>query len=241
MASVVPRAWTIQSFDDVKRLWFSVRSVPMRPQGREHFHEERHYLGLYLLALGTYRLLGYPFQVEKGESPDFMVTWSSGEVTGLEITRATTQRMQRARTEDQREYLRREAAAKASGKSPEPVSRLLSRGGLIGDKAENDWCSLFQEATETKLKKLPAFRPASRHDLVIYDDTPLPAVDRHKVVAALRPWVSSLVVTTPTLGTISLIISLDVLFDLGGSAPVLPYIEWNALEVSRLDELSDLS
>ena len=196
--------------------------MPMRTEGREHFHEERYCVGLYLLALGTYRLLGYPFQVEQGESPDFMVTWSSGEVTGLEITRATTQRMQRAMTEDQREYLRREAAAKASGISPEPVSRLLSHGGWIGDEAEKDWCLLFQEIIEKKLKKLPAFRPASRHDLVICDDTLLPAVDRRKVVAALRPWVSSLAANAPTLGTISAIISLDVLFDLGGSAPVLP-------------------
>jgi len=222
--SVATHTWKIHSFDDVKRLWGSVREVPIRTQGREHFHEERYCLGLYLLALGTHGLLTYPFQVEQGESPDFMFKWPAGEVTGLEVTRATTQEAQRAMTQDQGEYLRREAASKSSGQSPEPVSRLGRLGGWIGDEADVQCGVLFKEAIEKKLAKLPGFRPSSRHDLVISDDTPLPA-DRRKAVETLRPWVRSLDATAVKLGKISLIISLDVVFDLAVSTRLLPYIE----------------
>ncbi|MFI5397871.1 MAG: hypothetical protein ACHQ9S_20225 [Candidatus Binatia bacterium] len=239
MASVVPRAWKIQSFDDVKRLWLSVRSVPMRTQGRKHDQEDRYCLGLYLLALGTYRLVGYPFQVEQGESPDFMATWSSGEVTGLEVTRATTQWLQRAMTGGEREYLGKEVGAAASAEKPEPVISSLD-DGLVDGEAETKWCSLVRKALEGKLEKLPGFRPASRYDLLIYDDTPIVGVDRRKVVATLNPWIRSLDVATLKLGTVSVIISPDVLFDLGGSSRVLPYINWDVPELNGPNEPSDL-
>ena len=229
---VVTHVWRIDSFDDVKRLWSGVRSVPGRTQGREHFHEERYYLGLYLLALGTHGQLPYPLQVEEGESPDFVLIWRSGEATGLEVTRATTQWLQRAMTEDESEYLCREAAAIASGETPEPVSRSLSDGGWIGDEAEAEWCLLVRQAVERKIRKLPGFRSASRYDLLVYDDTPVGGIDRRKVVATLYPWVRSLDATIPKLGTVSVVISLDVLFDLSGRPRVLPYIE--------TDDLSDL-
>jgi hypothetical protein len=233
---VVPRVWRmkVHSFADVKRLWSSVRSVPGRTQGREHHHEERYYLGLYLLALGTHRLLSYPFQVEQGrqhEPPDFMLTSASGEVTGLEVTKATTQWLQRAMTDDEREYLSRETTAAASGEEPTPVIRSLD-DGLLGGEAEMKWCTLVKEAIERKLDKLPGFRSASRYDLLICDDTPIGGVDRRKVVATLNPWVRSLDLNTLKLGTISVIISLDVLFNLGEMPRVLPYIE--------LDEPSDI-
>ncbi len=236
----------IRSFDDVKRLWSSVRSVPGRTEGREHYHEERYYLGLYLLALGTYELLAYPFQIaqakQQHESPDFMLKWSSGQATGFEVTRATEESFQEnVMTAAERMYSRRKAGAAVSGETTEPMSVLLSEDGWIGDKAEVEWCSFVQKAIEKKLEKLPSFKPASRHDLVIYDDTPLPAVNRRKVVAALNPWVDSLKANRPELGTISIIISLDVVFDVGSSVRILPYVKWAATELGAPDESSDLS
>ena len=219
-----PRVWMFCSLDEVKQFWSGVRSVPGRTQGREHFHEERHCLGLYLLALGAHGLLDYPFQVEGGESPDFMVASSSGQVAGLEVTRMTTQWLQKAMTDDEREYLRRGAAAAASGQQEEPVCRSLD-DGLVGDEAEAKWCELFREAVRRKLDKMPNFRPASRYDVLIYDDSPVGDVDRRKVVAALRPWLGSLDATALTLGTISVVISLDVMFDLRGRPRLLPYLE----------------
>src|SRR5215813_8178628 len=210
-----PYSVEIHSFDDVKQLWSSVRSVPGRTEGREHYHEERYCLGLYLLALGTNELLDYPFQVvearQRHESPDFMLQWPSGQVTGLEVTRATEESYQYLMTTSERMNNR-------------PVAILLSERGWMDDEAEKEWCSLVQKAIEKKLNKLESFKPASRHDLIIYDDTPIPAVNRRKVVAALNSWVGNLRANRPELGAISIIISLDVVFDVGRNTRVLPYI-----------------
>jgi hypothetical protein len=240
--AVRPHVWTIRSFDDVKRLWSSVRSVPWRTEGREHHHLERHHLGLYLLALGTHRLLSYPFQVEQGkqhESPDFMVTWASGEVTGLEVTRATTPWLQRTMTDSERQYRRREAVAEESGTEPEPVVTLLSGG--VGDEPERRWCSLVRKAVERKLDRWSHFKPASRYDLVVADDAPVGGIDRRKVTAYLQPWLRSLDVRALKLGSISVNISLDVLFDLRGEARVLPYVDWNAPPLDQEGELREFS
>ena len=240
-----PYSVKIRSFDDVKRLWSSVRSVPGRTGGRKHYHEEQYCLGLYLLALGTYELLAYPFQVAQAkpqqESPDFLLKWSSGQITALEVKMATEESFQYVMTAAARMYDRRKAGAAVSGETTEPVSVLLSEGGWIGDEAEVEWCSFVQKVIEKKLKKLPSFKPASRHDLVIYNDTPLPAVDRRKVVTALSPWVGSLKANRPQLGTISLILSLDVVFDVGGSTRMLPYVQWAVPDLEASDESSDLA
>lgn len=245
MEDIAAHVWKIDSFDDVKRLWSSVRSVPGRTQGRKHHDYERYCLGLYLLNLGTRRLLSYPFQVEQGrqhESPDFMVTWSSEEVTGLEVTRATTPSLQRRMTVAEREYRRREAVAEASGKDPQPVILWpAGYGGVSGDEVERQFCTLLKEAITKKVEKLSGFRPASRHDLLVCDDTPLGAGDRRKIVAALNPWIRNLAASATQLGTISVIVSLDVVFDLGGSPRLLPYIEWNAPELNGVGETNDLS
>src|SRR5579875_725820 len=97
--------WEFRSADDVVLFWEHHRSVPSRADGRKPRHEERFYLGLYLLALADHELLSYPLIVEQGrqhESPDFMLSCASGEVIGLEVTRATEQSVQRqSRTVDQ--------------------------------------------------------------------------------------------------------------------------------------------
>lgn len=233
--------WKFTTLADVQRFWRGVRSVPWRTEGRKHFHEERYSLGLYLLALAEHELLTYPLRVEQGESPDFMLTWPSGKLTGLEVTRATEPWLQRSMTVSEKEYRRRETTAAASGDKPEPVCIPLSEAGWAGDQAEVEWCALIRKAVEQKVKKLPNFRSASRHDLLIYDDTPLPAVDRRKVLAAISPWAHNLNGKTHGLGKISVIISLDVLFDLGGARQIFPYIDWSAPELGESKNLHAFS
>jgi hypothetical protein len=221
----------IRSSKDVQTLWSTVQGVPGRTEGRRHFHEEQYCLGVYLLALGRHGLLDYPFAVKSGESPDFILTDKSGEAIGLEVTRATEQWLQRDMTRADREYRQSEIAAEVSGRDAEPVIVALSELGWVGDQAADQWCVLVRRAIETKTEKLPEFRPAARHDLLIYDDTPIPAVDRRKVIAALDPWARDLKSNTPTLGRISIVISLDVLFDVGGRSQILPYVHWSAPEL----------
>lgn len=80
--------WNFRSADDVKEFWKKFQRVPARKH-RSKRDEERYCLALYLLALATYRRLKYPLRIEEGESPDFMMTRSSGKTTGLEVTKAT--------------------------------------------------------------------------------------------------------------------------------------------------------
>lgn len=229
--------WEFRSVADVRRFWRSVRSLLGRTEGRKHYQEERYSLGLYLVALAEHDLLTYPLRVDQGESPDFMVTWPSGKLTGLEVTRATEQWLQRAMTASEEGYRRRAVEVAAFGEEPEPLCIPLSHAGWVDDEAEVEWCSLVCRAIEQKLAKLPKFRHAFRYDLLIYDDTPLPTVDRRKVLSLIGPWSRRLNEKSPTFGKISVIISLDVLFDLGGACRIFPYINWSAPE---LDDPKDL-
>ena len=239
-----PYSVEIHSLADVKRLWSSVRLVPGRTEGRQHYHEERFCLGLYLLALGTHDLLAYPVKVaqakQQHESPDFTLEWPSGQVTGLEVTRATEESFQSLMTAIEKMSSRRKAEVAVYGETPEPVNVSLD-DGWIDEEPQVKWCSLVQKAIEKKLEKLPSFKPASRHDLVIYDDTPLLPVQRRKVIEDLHSWVSSVKANRPQLGTVSIIISLDVVFDVSGSVRILPYVEWAATELEAPDESSDLA
>jgi hypothetical protein len=144
-------------------------------------------------------------------------------------------------TAAEREYRRREVAAAAAAEEPEPVVTPLSMLGWAGDEAEKQWCVLVRRAIETKLGRFPGFRPASRHDLLIYDDTPLPAVDRRKVLLTLVPWASKLKRQMRTLGKISVIVSLDVLFDVGGESRIFPYVRWSAPELDDTDQTQTFS
>ena len=224
--------WTIRSNRDVQTLWVDVREVPRRIDGRKHYHEERYALGVYLSALAQHGLLDFPITVEQGESPDFILTSSSGEPVGLEVTRATEQWLQRKMTAMEREYRQKELAAKP-GTEVEPVAIALSEHGWAGDTPEKQWCELVRDAIERKIAKLSQFRPASRHDLIVSDDTPLPAVDRQKVMAILVPWARDLKSNWSSLGRISIVVSLDVLFDVGGESKILPFVHWSTPEIDE--------
>jgi hypothetical protein len=221
------KAWEIVSKASVEALWLKVRDVPGRTEGRKDRPEERYCLGVYLLALAQHGLLDYPCTIEQGDAPDFILTKSSGEKIGLEITRATEPWFQRQMTDADRKYNRRKIAAATVGREPEPMAWFPSPLGWAGDQAEEEWCVLVRRAVEKKITKLPSFRPSSHHDLLVYDDIPLPAVDRRKVMTALAPWAQQLKQQVPLLRRISVIISLDVLFDVGGASRIFPYIEWS--------------
>jgi len=220
------RSWDFKSAEDIRAFWSCVRDVPPRGGGRRHHHEEQYCLGIYLLALAQRGFLAQPLRIEQGESPDFMLTWASGRTAGLEVTKATEPWFQKAMTKDEREYRRREAEAASLKQPPAPVIRMLSVAGWAGDEAEREWCSLICRVIERKLESLAGYREANSHELLIYDDAPLPAVDRRKVMAAMASWVPLLREKGPAFDKVSTIVSLDLLFDFGGESQILPYIEW---------------
>jgi hypothetical protein len=264
--------WEFRSVQDVSHFWEDHRFVPGRADGRKKHQEERHYLGLYLLALSGNQSLSYPFRIDQGkehESPDFMFSWNSGETTGLEVTRATRQEFQRDLTLAEREYQKKHAKAIASGEAPEDIlplvgwsddlvddlasgeaPKFLPPPGWAGDEPENELCSLVRRAIEKKLTKLRGeppkfeskFKPAARQDLLVYEQAPIPAgADRGKVLAGLRPYVRASQAQKPSFEKISIVVALDVIFDLGGDCRFLPYIEWSALKPGDRDSLMKLA
>lgn len=218
--SVAKSSLDFHSLDDVQRFWLRVRDVPRRTEGRSHKQYERFYLGLYLLALADRGLLSYSLKSKEGDSPDFILTWKSGETTGLEVTRATDEELQRAMTRAEKEHL----------KGPTMVASPL---GYASDQLEAEWCVLVQKAIEKKVAMLSGYKPASRYDLLVADDTRMGAGDRRKVLAILTPWARETKQREPKLGKISVVASLDVLYDIGGESNIFPYIEWSAPNLAK--------
>ncbi|MGO9060220.1 MAG: hypothetical protein ACLQU2_22995 [Candidatus Binataceae bacterium] len=263
MKSTNQGLWEFRSAEDVSRFWKKHRHVPGRADGREHHHEERFCLGLYLFALARHGFLGYPFTVKQFRvqvSPDFMLRWPSGESTGLEVTRAAEESQQEAKTVAAKEYRRRETEAAASGTLPHPViiqgSRIaqeefIASGGLssawrytpgwAGGKYEAEWCSLVQKAIEKKIDKLPSFKLAAYHELIVYDDTPFIGADQGTVITTMRQWVQNLPKDKPAFSKISIIKSLDVIYDLRGECRLFPYVEWSELKRDDRESLMALA
>jgi hypothetical protein len=263
MKSASQSHWEFRSAEDVSRFWDKHRHVPGRAGGREHHHEERYCLGLYLFALARHELLSYPLSAEQFEvhvSPDFMLHWASGELTGLEVTRAAEDAQQEAKTVADREYRRREIEAAASGTQPEPViiqgsrtaqEKFIASGGRsnawlyapgwMDGQREAGWCSLMQKAIKKKIAKLPNFKPAAHQDVIVYDDTPFIGADQGTIVTAMREWVQNLPKGKPAFTKISIIKSLDVIYDLGGECRLFPYVEWSELKRGDRESLMALA
>ena len=222
--------WNFRSAADVNAFWKRFQRVPARKR-RSKRDEERYCLGLYLLALATHRKLKYPLRIEEGESPDFTITWSD-KTTGLEVTKATNMWVQREMTKPEAEFERRVLEAEAVGTEAEPVSLLLSQHGWTDNQAAVEWLSFIQNAVQRKLSKLGKFRPSSREDLLVYDDTPLAVIDRPKVFPNLSRWLSETRKANSRLGRVSIIVSLDLLLDSSEGFEVLPFVNWSNPEAT---------
>ncbi len=215
--AVLPKICKIGSLQDVKRLRLLVSSVQVgRTEKGTKDYEEWYSIGLYLLRLGTEGLLTYPFKIEKGQSPDFMLTWQSDETTGLEITRTPDKQFQEKMTKAEREFKDREAKAAASGPGATPVD-FSADDGLMEGQAEEKFVSDVCKIVEEKLHKLPKYRQAGRHELLIYNDSGGLLSERDKALTRLDGEIRRInAKTTPSFSVISVIMSLDLAFDLGG-------------------------
>ncbi len=199
----------------VEKFWREVKDVGAR-KGHRKPAEERYALGLYLLARATYDLIDYPVIADQGEAPDFLIREGDGPTIGLEVTRATKPALQRAMTLSER----------SNGDSAID----LSDGGWLPGEREKIWLSRVHAATEQKIELLPSYRRASRHDLLIYDDSPTLGVDRKVVLAETRKWICKKRPRSPLLGKVSIIISLDVIYDVDGECRTLPFLDLESPE-----------
>jgi hypothetical protein len=92
----------------------------------------------------------------------------------------------------------------------------------------SDWISLVRHAIEEKLPFIARLDSASRHDLLVYQDMPVPEAERAPGLSTLRTWLQSLKKANPGLGRVSIIFSLDVVLDKGRDFRNLEYIDWSS-------------
>jgi len=204
------------SLADIRKFWIRVGKVGTRRDREKTRREERYCLALYMLARATNSLIEYPISVEEGQRPDFMVSEGAGDTFGLEVTRATTREHEERLTHDE--------------ESRTSVLKLGSEAGWLEGQRESLWIERMKCAAMQKLELIPGYHKASRHDLLIYDNTPLIGVNRDQVTANIRDWIREYRSAVPSFGILSIIISLDVVLDVGGECRVLPFINWSQPE-----------
>ncbi len=93
--------------------------------------------------------------------------------------------------------------------------------------SDSDWLSLVRHAIEEKLRFIAQLDSAARHDLLVYQDMPVPETERATGLSTLRTWLQSLKKANPGLGRVSIIFSLDVALDMGREFRNLEYIDWS--------------
>jgi hypothetical protein len=212
--------WEFRSPKDIQRFWEKAQHVPRRTQGRAKKQMERYYAALYLLLLAENGLLSYPFELREeesptGELPDFMMMWPSGEAMGLEVTRAAENVVQAAMTHVEKQH-------------PDGALLVPNPAGYAADKLERAFCDLVRRIVEKKIQDKFSKYKVSQCYLLVHDESSIGAGDRRKTVEILKPWARDLKQREPKLGKLSIVASLDVLYDVGGESRVFHYINWSA-------------
>jgi hypothetical protein len=207
--------WTIRSLDDIGALRREFAFVQRRQTRKRQRNLEMHYLTLYLFALGEHGLLDYPFELTHSDSPDFFLTGPGWDNVGVEHTKAISAGDQRFLSEREKDY-------------PNGVAIYASPLGYTPEQELREWRGFIGEAIEKKLARLPNYQPASRYDLLIEDNCPIsPGPDRRRALEALAELAQEYRRSNPKLGKVSVVVSLDVLYDAGGENRVIPIISWS--------------
>lgn len=209
--------WTIRSLDDVGALRREFAFVQRRRTRQRQRNLEIHYLTLYLFALGEHGLLRYPFEIIHDDSPDFLLTEDGGDKVGIEHTKAISADHQKTLSERRKDY-------------PNGVAILASPLGYTPDQELLEWSEFIRAAIKNKLTRLPKYKPALRYDLLIEDNCPVsPGPDRRRALEVVAELAREYRRSNPKLklGKVSVIVSLDVLYDAGGENRVLPIISWS--------------
>lgn len=193
---------------------FQLIDCTVPPRGPRHArqHDAREWFCLrrYLLPLAEHGTLAYPFVIRKGQSPDFMFHWPDGSASGLEVTEATTEALQRALS------------------LPDTGATELPGDRWGGDALEAAIRDAALAAIERKLAKMrrPGWRLAARQDLLLYANGWIAKPNASHLSSLLRAALAE--AATDALpcgrfGTVSLITGNTLLHDVGGTCAVLPY------------------
>jgi hypothetical protein len=132
----------------------------------------------YLRALVENGRIGFPFEIEKAESPDFVVTHNGDRTIGIEHADAGS-------TETHFAYCQLEKAPPGSlletswlatgnfAKAVKSPKEPLDAPGFAGKEMEQEWAKLMHGAWEDKTEKLNKlhFTKYQENVLLLYDNT----------------------------------------------------------------------
>jgi hypothetical protein len=171
--------------DLIRQLGEIDSSVPRRTEGRRSHHRERYCIVRYLTALARALLLKFPLKVTKWDPLDFLLVQPDGTVTGLEITEAGTEQIQRATTQLEKSP---PGSFMEGGEIRLPGEKLQGRG-WAGNEPEQELTLLILAALADKTEKLNRghYTRADRYELLIYDNSHLPMIDLDVLVPILKP------------------------------------------------------
>lgn len=208
--------------DLIRQLGEIDSSVPRRTEGRRSHHRERYCIARYLTALARSSLLKFPLRIEKSESPDFLLHFPDGTVTGIEITEAGTEGAQRAATE-------LEKSPPGSHLEGEEI-RLPGEGfrgrPYVGDEPELELNEIILTSVAGKVEALNRghYAKADRYELLIYDNSHLVALtDLGALAILLKPALTEWLGRNQTeraFGPISVLRDSELLYDCAGASAV---------------------
>jgi hypothetical protein len=163
-------------------------------------------------------LLRFPLTVEKGESPDFLLTDGNSVNWGLEVTQATTQAHQRELTETE-----------GDGSS---TVRPLGRDGWAGNSAEREACASILRAMRRKARKLRSgkYRPAARYDVLIYVSTRASFYGADETVRLLMERISKWQSQWAGMGRVEVITGLYLYQIVTGTVTRLPLYDYGTTQ-----------
>ncbi len=175
-------------------------SVPRRSEGRTKEHTERYAIAYLLSTLVGKGRLSYPLCLIRRERPDFLLILGTMQI-GIEHTEAVPQ------NDAHRTVLREKGnrpdqffishhhpgeTRKSAKDLVEEIEANQPGNGWAGDSVETEWADAMFHFIEQKVATLrkDGFERFEQDWLLIYDNWPLPAVDRRKAACCLREFVN---------------------------------------------------
>lgn len=208
--------------------------VPRRTEGRRAHHRERYCIVRYLTALAQSSRLTFPLTVKRWESPDVLLHHPDGTLTGIEITEAGTEHVQRAMTQLEKSP---PGSFLEGGEIRLPGEKLRGRG-YAGNEPELELTRLILESVASKSEALNRghYTLADRYELLIYDNSHLPMIDLAVLVTFLKPALTEWFRQNPTgraFSSISVLHHSELLYDCAGDSIVLTIEELPDLKLTR--------
>jgi len=200
-------------------------TVPARTEKKDQFAEEVYCLRRYLFPLAHSGLLEFPIEIVKHETPDFVSTSRSGDGIGLEVTKATREEFEADLTR-----FHRQQETENYLSNPNTGMMALDILGWAGDSVETEWVSYILGSISNKLPDLPSY-PVEECDLLIYDNTPLPAPNLQMAAEGVRLQFVKEPLTDEhgrVFRVISVIRDLWLIYDIARKPQLLQYdVAWN--------------